>query len=86
MKLKNILLIVALLGIGIAIFIQCNHYVGNNSDQGMSQYEQLVLGSDHPISCGGTVLQCEHCMRCVNVFALSTIIGMASIFIVAKYL
>jgi len=43
LKLKNILLILALLGIGVSIFIQCHHYTEPKSN--ISKFEELVLGN-----------------------------------------
>jgi len=67
-KVKNILLLIALIGIIFATIIHCNHFV--------SDYAHL---DNDNISCSLNPGTCEVCQQCAMIFGVATLIGIVAI-------
>lgn len=68
LKIKNIILLLALLLIVIATITHCNYHISN------------YIGFEEEVySCGDHVAECEICTRCVTTFGAAVLIGIIAI-------
>jgi len=95
MKLKNILLFVALIIILLAVVYHCNTHIKKNTDPvndptinpfhidnalGHNNYQKETQPT-----CSANIKKCKICMRCITVFGLGTLLGFLAILAANKW-
>ncbi len=97
LKLKNIILIVALLIILFAVVFHCNAHIKQNNTQDKFSAENNPFNINNFLNkttnniksetptCGGNVTSCKVCTRCVTIFSIGTLLGFLAIFLTYKF-
>ena len=75
-NIKVIFLLLALLGIGVAAYVHCDHAINI-----VNVENPYISGVEAAPSCNGIVTQCETCHRCLIVFGIAALLGVAGIMI-----